>query len=218
MKSLLLVFLSQPTGGWGSIEYGNPAMPGQILGGRWKPLQYMFKQSIFADVMATCAGSGLCYLKNDAPRPFVGRVTLNITEFATGKVDTVLETDVQLGAGAGAMHWFECAAVASAAAAGHKGVLEAIVTASDGTVASSNTVAFATPGEMALRPASLTVSAIKAADTRAANSTAGTRTRMFAEIHGSAVAMYTTLTTLAHGRFADNAFLLNIQAAEHASK
>merc|ERR1711871_233987 len=28
-----------PTGGWGSIEYGSP-VPGQVIGGRWKPLQY----------------------------------------------------------------------------------------------------------------------------------------------------------------------------------
>lgn len=31
-----------PTGGWGSIEYGNPNMPGQVIGGRWKPLQYWY--------------------------------------------------------------------------------------------------------------------------------------------------------------------------------
>ena len=27
-----------PTGGWGSIEYGTPR-EGQVIGGRWKPLQ-----------------------------------------------------------------------------------------------------------------------------------------------------------------------------------
>jgi beta-mannosidase len=29
-----------PTGGWGSLEYGNPRFPGQVLGGRWKPLHH----------------------------------------------------------------------------------------------------------------------------------------------------------------------------------
>merc|ERR1719230_2216838 len=43
-----------PTGGWGSIEYGNPRFPGQVVGGRWKPLQYLYKASIYSDVMATC--------------------------------------------------------------------------------------------------------------------------------------------------------------------
>ena len=33
-----------PTGGWGSVEYG-AAVPGQIVGGRWKPLHYEMKRS-----------------------------------------------------------------------------------------------------------------------------------------------------------------------------
>merc|ERR1711988_1807285 len=37
-----------PTGGWGSIEYGNPNFPGQVIGGRWKPLQYWYRNS-FSD-------------------------------------------------------------------------------------------------------------------------------------------------------------------------
>ena len=53
-----------PTGGWGSIEYGTP-VEGQVLGGRWKPLQYFYKRSIYADVMATCGGDGTCFVKND---------------------------------------------------------------------------------------------------------------------------------------------------------
>ena len=48
-----------PTGGWGSLEYGTVGhTPGQVLGGRWKPLQFMFKQSVFADTMASCDGAG----------------------------------------------------------------------------------------------------------------------------------------------------------------
>ena len=45
-----------PTGGWGSLEYG-PAeghTPGQLRGGRWKPLHYFYKRSLMTDVMATC--------------------------------------------------------------------------------------------------------------------------------------------------------------------
>merc|ERR1719305_2178020 len=44
-----------PTGGWGSIEYGTVGYTkGQVIGGRWKPLHYWYKSTIFADVMATC--------------------------------------------------------------------------------------------------------------------------------------------------------------------
>ena len=63
-----------PTGGWGSIEYGTP-VAGQVLGGRWKTLQYLYRRSIYSDVMATCGEGGECYVKNDAPYPFTGNVT-----------------------------------------------------------------------------------------------------------------------------------------------
>ena len=33
---------------------------GQILGGRWKPLQYWYKASIYADVLATCGYQQAC--------------------------------------------------------------------------------------------------------------------------------------------------------------
>eukprot|EP00463_Aulacantha_scolymantha_P006251 TRINITY_DN783_c1_g1_i1.p1 TRINITY_DN783_c1_g1~~TRINITY_DN783_c1_g1_i1.p1 ORF type:complete len:371 (+),score=60.07 TRINITY_DN783_c1_g1_i1:217-1329(+) len=66
-----------PTGGWGSIEYGTP-VKGQVIGGRWKPLQYWYKSSIYADVMATCGQGGQCYVKNDSPFQFVGSVDVLI--------------------------------------------------------------------------------------------------------------------------------------------
>ena len=40
-----------PTGGWGSLEYGSPTEDGsQVLGGRWKPLHYLFNRSVYTDV------------------------------------------------------------------------------------------------------------------------------------------------------------------------
>ena len=38
-----------PTGGWGSIEYGTPVQ-GQVVGGRWKPLQHFLRRSVYATV------------------------------------------------------------------------------------------------------------------------------------------------------------------------
>ena len=58
-------------GGWGSIEYGFPSR-GQVIGGRWKPLHHWYKQSLYADVMATCGQGGICYVKNDGCREFTG--------------------------------------------------------------------------------------------------------------------------------------------------
>ena len=47
-----------PTGGWGSIEYGTP-VPGQVIGGRWKPLHHMMAQSAYTDVTAACGQAGV---------------------------------------------------------------------------------------------------------------------------------------------------------------
>ena len=58
-----------PTGGWGSIEYGSP-VPGQVEGGRWKPLHYALRSSTFADQMSTCNDAGACIVKNDSVSNF----------------------------------------------------------------------------------------------------------------------------------------------------
>eukprot|EP00040_Diaphanoeca_grandis_P034655 m.215991 g.215991 ORF g.215991 m.215991 type:complete len:1074 (-) comp33200_c0_seq2:397-3618(-) len=186
-----------PTGGWGSVEYGNPKFKGQVIGGRWKPLQYWFRASLFADVLATCdAVKGLCYVKNDAPVAFAGYVVLNATHFGTGVVTTIARHHVDLDAGAGTIQWFQSPPVAALTASMY--ALEAIVVSSvDGSVASNNVVALATPQHMQLKPANVSVVAQRVS------------TSMFvANVRCDAVAMYVTLTTLAHGRFSDNALLV----------
>merc|ERR1719305_721113 len=101
-----------PTGGWGSIEYGNPNFPGQVIGGRWKPLQYWYRNSIFADVTATCGKDGQCYVRSDVPWPFSGRLTLQSTCFADGRVSVLLQRDLSLPAGPGVIQWFRSRAAA----------------------------------------------------------------------------------------------------------
>lgn len=55
-----------PTGGWGCIEYGPKRnLPGQIVGGRWKPLMYLLQRSLFRDVIVACGQDDLCYARND---------------------------------------------------------------------------------------------------------------------------------------------------------
>ena len=103
-----------PTGGWGSLEYGTPSQPGQVLGGRWKPLHYFMRKSAYADVTAACgdamlqmgdAGSSaegptMCYVKNDSPRNFAGSVTVQLVHYATAKIDLLATIPVQLAPGA----------------------------------------------------------------------------------------------------------------------
>ena len=92
-----------PTGGWGSLEYGTAA-PGQVVGGRWKPLHYFYRRSLLADVMAACgaAGADNCYVKNDAAgERFDGTVVVRALAFTTGAVRTLATVDVALAEGAG---------------------------------------------------------------------------------------------------------------------
>ena len=64
-----------PTGGWGALEYSSP-MPGQMLGGRWKPLMHLLENSLFVDVIAACGRSNKCYVRNDGIESVNATVTL----------------------------------------------------------------------------------------------------------------------------------------------
>jgi hypothetical protein len=184
-----------PTGGWGSIEYGNPKFPGQVIGGRWKPLQYWYKTSLFADVMASCGDGGLCYVRNDAPKPFQGQLTLRSIAFADASVDVNLKVPLSLPAGAGALQWMQFDELLTFDGTTH--ILEAVVTDSDGVPVSTNVIPTVVPFEMKLKDAKVSVTAVQGEDGS-----------FIADVKTEAVAMYVTLTTLAHGNFEDNSFLL----------
>merc|ERR1719210_914824 len=93
-----------PTGGWGSLEYGSP-VEGQVLGGRWKPLHYIFRRSLYSDVMVTCGDGGVCYVRNDASWPFVGHCSVKALKFASGEAQELKKLEWKgedaLAAGAG---------------------------------------------------------------------------------------------------------------------
>ena len=95
-----------PTGGWGTIEYGTP-VPGQVIGGRWKPMQYWYLKSIYTDVMASCGEGGTCFVKNDQPAEFNGVVTITSYTFATGEATVLANKKVSLAAGPGVTEWFD---------------------------------------------------------------------------------------------------------------
>ncbi len=91
----------------------------QVIGGRWKPLQYFLKSSVYADVMATCGAFGQCYVKNDSPFPFTGNVTVSPTfsmfvsdvqisavSLTNGASKVLLSLPVQMSAGAGVTSFF----------------------------------------------------------------------------------------------------------------
>lgn len=96
-----------PTIGWGSLEYGSQGFtPGQVSGGRWKPMHYFYKSSLMQDVMATCGlkyhghDEWVCYIKNDGVKAFAGKVTLlGYSLLGDGTPTTVLEQDVNMQPG-----------------------------------------------------------------------------------------------------------------------
>ena len=57
-----------PTGGWGAIEYGTKG-PGQVVGGRWKPLMHLLESSLYRDIFATCGQDDNCFVRNDGIHP-----------------------------------------------------------------------------------------------------------------------------------------------------
>ena len=78
--------------------------PGQVAGGRWKPLQYMFAQTIFQDVLATCSASGQCTLVNDALDSFKGVVVGSLLNTLSAAEVTLFNRSVELPPGAGARY------------------------------------------------------------------------------------------------------------------
>jgi beta-mannosidase len=219
-----------PTTGWGSVEYGValPGLtPGQVAGGRWKPLMYWLRSTLFADVIVAGGDDGRVYVRNDgtaAAGGVAGSLTMRALSLATGaQVGPPLGTAaVSLPRGAAAITWTcidggagggdpvagTCPAPADALErAGCAGnvtacALESTLMAHDGvTVLASNLQLLAPPSSLALARG-VTVSA--AVGTPAPD---GSRIPVTVTATGGA-AVLVVLTTLAQGRFSDNALPL----------
>ena len=100
-----------------STADGSVKQPGQIIGGRWKPLHYELARSAFAPQLATCNTAAACFVTNDAPLPFEGAVTLQLHNIMTGKSAVLSNRTLSLHAGAGVTQWF-CASAANRSTVG----------------------------------------------------------------------------------------------------
>lgn len=81
-----------PTGGYGSIEYGSTSSTkGQVIGGRWKPLHYFYKDHLFTDLFVSCSFDARCFVKNDNPL----KVMYVVLILKLMNIDTSLETIIQ---------------------------------------------------------------------------------------------------------------------------
>jgi len=197
-----------PTGGWGSLEYGSVGFtPGQVLGGRWKPLHYWMKASIYADVMATCGKKRfpqntkdwVCFVRNDkAGLPFTGSVTLNAYDLmGDGSPSELVKLDVGLKEGPGVMHWFSPPDNQMPNA--NTTVVISTVTDAEGVVVSEHMLQLEYPKFLQSPLATLSMSL--ATEENADGS-------MDITVSSDKVALFVTLTTRAQGRFSDNSFFL----------
>lgn len=202
-----------PTGGWGSLEYGTP-VAGQVRGGRWKPLHYWLMNSLFADVIVSCsdgggsgagdAGAWFCFVKNDrAAEAFDGTVSIQAVQLSTGKATHVVSRSVNLAQGPGVTAWFDASAIGPALVPGDSILLASVeaagVAGSAPVVVSRNFIAVEEPYKLTGLKASNV-----AATVAAGPNPDGT---VNVTVTTDAVALWVTLTTAAHGRFSDNAFV-----------
>jgi len=191
-----------PTGGWGSIEYGTPEK-NQVLGGRWKPLQYIYERHLFRDVICACSDV-LCFVKNDGTIPFAGSANLSVVNMYTGATRVLHAESLQMRAGAGISHWFD---IDTTNVNTSSEVVTATVYHVDGTIMSQNIVTLALPKDLHLPKANIT--AVVESSEPSIDGDGSFLIRVSSDVP----ALYVTLTTLAHGRFSEQAFLLNTETS-----
>ena len=81
-------------------------MPGQVLGGRWKPLHYVLRASIFADQLCVCTADGSCFVANDSPFGFTGLATVRVLNVISGASSTIVSRPLSLPPGPRFTEWF----------------------------------------------------------------------------------------------------------------
>jgi beta-mannosidase len=209
-----------PTGGWGSLEYASVGFtPGQVIGGRWKPLHYFMAKTLYQDVAIICGSTASCFVKNDnGVSPFVGTAVLQAVHIATGAVSQLGSVPINLPIGAGVAQWFcldgsaytgSCNAISSVISAvgcnpnGTDCVLrlQAIASGSN-TVVNENVQLWATPGQMAA------AGSIPQASVTATVTGFNSDGTINIAVTSTATALYVHLSTLAQGRFSDSAFVM----------
>jgi beta-mannosidase len=188
--------------------------PGQVVGGRWKTLHYFYARALYRDHFASCGADGRCFVRNDDPlRPWTGTLTTSFLHVTTGAVTVWNTSAVALPRGAAATAWsclgsgspFQSCqpvpAVLSAAGCAPSGadcVLLLSATNATGATVVDWWQLLTVPSNM-----TLDASAAVTATIAAAPAPDGT---LPITVTADATAIFVTLTTLAQGRFSDNAF------------
>ena len=201
--------------------------PGQVIGGRWKPLHHIMERILYRDQGASCGSDGRCFVRHDGPLAgFTGALTTSLLHVVTGAVTALGPAfAVNLGPGAAAMDWTclggpamgdpyaqNCTALAtvistadSCKADGSDCLLLLNVTdaAAGNRVVLSSWELLTTPAQMSL-DATASVTAAVGADLRPTPDGLA----VSVTVRADKTALLVTLTTLAQGRFSDNVLML----------
>jgi hypothetical protein len=219
-----------PTGGWGSIEYGSTGFtPGQVEGGRWKPLQYFLRRFLFRDHHVAASYDGRIFIRSDdAFSPTNATASLSFLHFASGSVSAGPSFPVTLPHGAAASAWF-CADGVSASwlCKPWAQVLPAVGCAADGSDCAAllqlteggSQRAVPQAGSAGAPSAPLLAEnfellapvwrlALPQASVTAAVGAPAADGSVPISLSASATALFVHLSTLAQGRFSDNSLLL----------
>ena len=186
-----------PTGGWGSIEYGTPR-PGQVIGGRWKPLHHVYRQSLFTDVIIACGKGGLCYIKSDLVTILHAKATVTAITITDGAEKVLYSQAVVLGTeenpGPGIAQWFN---IDISGFNVNNTLLQAVVTsAMDPSVTlCDNWILLTEPKYLELQPAY----------TQAVVGQANPDGSIDVHVTTKNIALFVTLTSPAQGYFSPNA-------------
>lgn len=214
-----------PTGGWGSLEYATVGYtPGQVLGGRWKPLHHWMATHLYKDQMIACgvsqgSAAGYCVIKNDnGLNAWSGVWKTELIRVSDGAVLPLASVPVSLPAGANAAQWVcpdnkgtpssgcstwsSILSASGCAADASNCVLRAsLLAAGSGAVVDSSITLLTSLGNMtaAVQPAAVTA-------TVGAMNPDGS---IPVTVSSTAPALYVTLVSATEqGHFSDNAFLV----------
>ena len=201
------------------MEYGTVGYTkGQILGGRWKPLQYFFKDHLYTDLFVVCGDDARCLIKNDSPlKRFKGTLKLTALNVSNSKHIAVNSTAISLDVGAGAATWL-CAGSGSpyTQCDSWSSVLSPLDTAPEQAVlltelvldGAGETSAAYSSFELLTTPAAMLAALPKAAVTVAVGTPLPDGSSVPITVSADGAALFVGLTTAAHGRFSRNFFIL----------
>ena len=190
-----------------------------MLGGRWKPLQYFFKDHLYTDLFVVCGDDARCFVKNDSPlSAFAGTLRLSALNVSNSAVIEISSTTVSLGKGAGAATWL-CAGAGSPyqECTSWAAVLQPLAAAPTGTVlitellSGSNNAVVYSSFELLATPAAMMGNMPKATVTAHVASAAASRadgSSVSITVDADGAALFVGLSTAAHGRFSRNFFVM----------